>query len=249
VGIGHWDRVKALKNLRDDEVDAALVSDLTALYDAEIAFNDSTFGTLIDRLKAEQLYDSSMIVLFSDHGEEFYDHGRWMHGWSLYQEQLHVPLIIKMPGGLYAGQRSREVTELVDLLPTILGYVGVAVPEHVQGHSALAGLAESHDERSSGDAFAYLARSEPRHLHAYFRGDTKLIVNQAMDLPRAAIEVFDLGSDGEEANNLTEAQPVLAGFMTTSFRNATARWGIRDLGSEKLTDEQRERLKALGYID
>jgi arylsulfatase A-like enzyme len=248
-GVGHWDRVKALKNLRNDEVDTPLIDDLTALYDAEIAFNDANFGTLIDRLKSEGIYDSSMIILFSDHGEEFFDHGRWMHGWSLYQEQLHVPMIIKMPAGLNAGYRSREVIELVDLLPTILEYAGLSELTGVQGRSVLTDLLHRRSDREFREAYAYLARSKPRHLEAYIRGDTKLILNRAMDLPRAAVEVFDLATDGGEASNLAETHPVLAGFMTASFRSTTSRWEIRDLGSDELTQEQRERLKALGYID
>jgi arylsulfatase A-like enzyme len=247
--VGHWDRVKALKNLRNDEVEEALIDDLTALYDAEIAFNDASFGTLIDRLKSEGIYDSSMIILLSDHGEEFFDHGRWMHGWSLYQEQLHVPMIIKMPAGLNAGFRSREIIELVDLLPTILEYAGVSVPKGVQGRRVATELLHRQSNREAREAFAYLARSEPRRLEAYFRGDTKLILNRAMDLPRAAVEVFDLGTDGGETANLAETQPILAGFMTASFKGTTASWELRNLGSEELTREQRERLKALGYID
>jgi arylsulfatase A-like enzyme len=241
--------VKALKNLTNDEVDELLIDDLTALYDGEIAFNDANFGTLIDRLKSEGTYDSSMIILLSDHGEEFYDHGRWMHGWSLYQEQLHIPMIIKMPAGLNAGYRSREVIELVDLLPTILEYAGVSVPKGAQGRSVLTDLLHRRSDREFREAFAYLARSKPRHLEAYIRGDTKLILNRAMDLPRAAVEVFDLATDGGETSNLAETHPILAGFMTASFGSTTASWEIRSLGSQELTREQRERLKALGYID
>ena len=247
--VGHWDRVKALKDLRGDQVDASLIKDLTALYDAEIAFNDANFGALIDRLKAEQMYDSSMIILLSDHGEEFFDHGRWMHGWSLYQEQLHIPMIIKMPKSTNAGYRAREVIEQVDLLPTILEYAGIPVPEHIQGDSTLTELLHRRANRSSHEAFAYLARSAPRHLRAYFHGDTKFIMNQAIDVPRATVEVFNLATDAEETSNLAESRPVLAGFLSASFRQATAGWEHRRLSSDELSQQQRERLKALGYID
>ncbi|MCP4660174.1 MAG: sulfatase, partial [bacterium] len=72
-------------------VDRSMTEDLTALYDAEIFFNDHHFGALLDRLRATGLYESSVVIFLSDHGEEFFDHRGWGHGRTLYQEQLRVP--------------------------------------------------------------------------------------------------------------------------------------------------------------
>ncbi len=71
--------------------------EIRALYDAAVLDFDEEFGKFVEFLKARQLYDSSLIVLMSDHGEEFMEHGSWAHGTDLFNTQLRVPLIIKFP--------------------------------------------------------------------------------------------------------------------------------------------------------
>jgi arylsulfatase A-like enzyme len=95
------------------------------LYDAEIAAFDEGFGRFIDFLKQKNIFHQSMIILFSDHGEEFYDHQGWEHGHSLYDELIRVPLIIKFPGEKYEGKRIKQAVGLIDIMPTILNYYDV----------------------------------------------------------------------------------------------------------------------------
>ena len=111
------------------------VDQLLADYDYEIANNDRSFGQLIDWLKQHQLYDQTMIVVVSDHGEEFLEHGHVGHLNSLYQELLHVPLLVKFPGNAGAGTRVAETWQQIDIAPTILRVCGLSAPAEFQGRA------------------------------------------------------------------------------------------------------------------
>jgi len=107
---------------------------LTALYDQEIASWDLAFGRFMRYLESRGVLDDTVVVVVSDHGEEFFDHGAVLHGYTLYNEQLHVPLVIAAPG-IEAGRTIETVTRNIDLLPTLLELVGLGVPDGVQGES------------------------------------------------------------------------------------------------------------------
>ena len=100
-----------------------------APYDGEIAYADSAVGKLLSQLRARGLYDGSVIAVMADHGESLGDHGEDFHGFFLYDETIHVPLVIKLPGGSSAGKRIENRVGLVDVLPTILQAAGIPVPK------------------------------------------------------------------------------------------------------------------------
>ncbi len=121
---------------------------LSDLYDAEIAFNDASFGQLLGFLEERGLYDDTLIVFVSDHGEEFKEHGRWRHGANLHAETLNFPLIVKFPDQ-QVGTRVETAVQHIDLLPTILASVGLEIPEALEGRDlapiAMADLAACRD--------------------------------------------------------------------------------------------------------
>ncbi len=96
-----------------------------ALYAGEVAFTDDNVGKIIEELEAQGIMDECLFVITSDHGEEFFEHDRIEHGYSLYPELLHVPLIMKLPGKIDGSTRIPEMVSLVDLAPTILDLVSV----------------------------------------------------------------------------------------------------------------------------
>src|SRR5205823_1955839 len=104
-------------------------------YDGEIAYADELVGRLIDHLKARQMYDRSTIVLLSDHGEGLGDHGEQEHGLFVYDEAIHVPLIIKQEGNAGAGRRVADVVQHIDLVPTMLDLVKAPDPGRLRGRS------------------------------------------------------------------------------------------------------------------
>ncbi len=98
---------------------------LRELYRGEVRWVDAALGTFFDELRARGLYDDAAIIVTSDHGEEFFDHGGWWHGTTLYEEQVHVPLIIKLPRGERAGARVTWQVRQVDVAPTIAALASV----------------------------------------------------------------------------------------------------------------------------
>jgi arylsulfatase A-like enzyme len=102
---------------------------LIAQYDGDIAYGDREFGRFIRSLKAAGLYDRALIVFMADHGEEFLDHQGWLHGRSVFDELIHVPLIVKFPGQKDAGRRIKQQVQAIDVLPTVLQTLGLPVPE------------------------------------------------------------------------------------------------------------------------
>jgi arylsulfatase A-like enzyme len=104
-------------------------------YDGEISYSDAQFQRLLEQLKALGMYDNTFIVFASDHGEEFWEHGGATHGKTLYEEMLRVPLLIKMPGGQFGGERRDGLVEMVDLAPTLLDVLGVPPEPEFQGRS------------------------------------------------------------------------------------------------------------------
>src|SRR5207344_3174557 len=104
-------------------------------YDGELAYADEIVGRLVRYLKSHQLYDRSTIVLLSDHGEGLGDHGEQGHGLFVYEEAIHVPLIIKQAEGTGAGRRVGDVVQHLDLVPTVLDLVKAPVPGNLRGRS------------------------------------------------------------------------------------------------------------------
>jgi len=117
--------------------DAADQARLRNLHDAEITFHDQHFGPFLEKLQELGLYEDMVFVITSDHGEEFNEHGSWGHGHSVYQELLHVPLIMRWPAAEAAGQRVPQVVSTMDIAPTVLEASGVAIPEAFEGGSLL----------------------------------------------------------------------------------------------------------------
>jgi hypothetical protein len=158
---------------------------MVAQYDGDVAYGDQEFGRFVRELKARRLYDRALIVFLSDHGEEFLDHGQWLHGRSLFDELIRIPLIVKFPGQRDAGRRVAQQVQGVDVLPTILAAMGLPLPEApvIAGRplqEALSGKAQrreaiaeishrgivAHGVRTDGDKF--IRRFNPERDELYF---------------------------------------------------------------------------------
>jgi arylsulfatase A-like enzyme len=111
-----------------------------ALYDGEIRYWDEQLGALLEHLDGMGLLDQMLVVLTSDHGEMFGEHGKWVHGGSLYEEVLRVPLLVRYPGVVASRTISAPVQNM-DLMPTILDFAGIPLPGNLQAVSLLPLLA------------------------------------------------------------------------------------------------------------
>ncbi|MBU4149065.1 MAG: sulfatase-like hydrolase/transferase, partial [Candidatus Omnitrophica bacterium] len=109
-----------------------------AQYDGEIRYTDFWIGRLMDYLKAKGFYDDSVIVISADHGEAFGEHNLYCeHANTLYDELIRVPLIIRFPGAAFKDKRVKRQVRSIDLMPTILNYSNLKIPQHLDGESLL----------------------------------------------------------------------------------------------------------------
>jgi arylsulfatase A-like enzyme len=124
---------------------------LLGMYAGEVAFSDDLVGSVVQQLRDEGIFNQSLVVVSSDHGEEFFEQDRFVHGHSLYLEQMHVPLIMRWPGRIPEGGRIGRRVSLVDLPPTILDLVHVehsllGSPAEFTGDSLISVFGESPEE-------------------------------------------------------------------------------------------------------
>jgi len=174
-------------------------------YDSEIAFSDSYVGRIIEKLKAENLYEDTVIVITSDHGEGFNEHGYYFHGQTLYNEILKVPLIIRVPG--WNSRRVKGPVSLVDVAPTLLELFKLSVPPIFEGRS----LVEAMLGRSAVPKRPIFAQLLPytnwkEHHEAIILGNEKFI----MDLTNGVEEYYDLADDPGEQENLRDKEQARA---------------------------------------
>lgn len=234
-----------LQRLIDDPslFSAENLAHVVSLYDAEIAFVDEQFGRLLDTLKSLDLYQRTLIILTSDHGEEFYDHGGFEHGRTLYQEQLAVPLLVRRPG--QRGSRSNRTAQHVDILPTVLATLGLVPPPSVDGRSL-------ESEVSDGEREAYSQTSMRRDVELTALTTPGFKAIRRVSSRDERVEVYDLASDAAEKSDLSRERPVVAGYA----RQSLERWSLESESFATLSGENRtaqvdpatlERLRALGY--
>ncbi len=214
---------------------------LKALYNGEISYHDEVFGALLREMKQRRIFDDTVVIVTSDHGEEFLDHGSVGHGHSLFEELVHVPLIIRVPDGFpIAGRRVRAEVGLVDILPTMCDLLQVPCPPAVQGRS-LVPLMTTDTELPETPTIAefpnerqYAVTTEA--YKAIFRGFDAALYDMADN-----DETLDVGPD----------HPILLMAMTDRLGahvgRARARIGGDNRPAASLDAETQARLRALGY--
>src|SRR5208337_3430303 len=223
-------------------------------YDGEIAFADEQVGRLLRFLKEKGIYQNTVIVLCGDHGESLGEHGEKTHGFFIYNATMHVPLIIRLPENrLPENASARTIADpvsLVDLMPTVLGAVGLEVPSQVQGRSLLPQLRGKgdHDDQAASDRVLYGETFLPRiHFNwSELRGSENTKYH-FIDAPRP--ELYDLVKDPGEVHNLFTDKSAVAEEMRAKLVGL-----IRDYSAGKELAEKTgldpalmERLKSLGY--
>ncbi len=228
-------------------VDAADARRLTDLYAAEIRQVDETLARVLAALEASPAGGRTLVVVTSDHGEEFLDHGALGHGRTHYDEVLRVPLILRGPG-LPRGLRVAEPVSLVDLAPTLLAQFGVPAPAGLDGLDLSPLWRGAAPEPLSGRAlFAEADRRDGRHdlLRSVRKGRFKLILERAS----GDAALYDLAADPGETRDLAAENAEAAAWLRADlerFAEATPLQAPRALPA--LTDETRRQLEALGYV-
>lgn len=219
---------------------------LLALYDGEIRYTDDEVGRVLDHLSARGALANTLVLVTSDHGEEFLEHGSWEHQKTLYEEVVRVPLIARGPG--ISARRETAPVTLLDVAPTILAWAGVAAPASFQGRSLLAPV--SGDREAYGETDHTVDGSHKLFLRAGARRWKAILSLDPSGGSVRGEEWYDLAADPSEK---ASARPPAAAADAIRAR-ALARWktGRGTSASSArpvcLTAEQKERLRALGYV-
>jgi arylsulfatase A-like enzyme len=197
---------------------------LIAQYDGDIAYGDQEFGRFVAELKRRGLYDRALIVFASDHGEEFLEHGRWLHGLSLFDELIRVPLVVKFPGQRAAGTRIAQQVQNLDILPTVLEAANLPRPPSpaTAGQSLQAVLAGgapeplAASEISQRGVVAYAVRSrEDKYIRQFSPEGAELYFDLQRD-PREQRSVLE-----QAASRVRQLRAATEEVMTAnSFRHA-----------------------------
>ena len=235
------------------------------LYDREIRYADDQMRALVEGLRAAGLLEDTFLLVTSDHGEAFLEHGFVAHGASVHEEVLHVPWILVGPG-IPAGLRIPEPVPMVDLMPTVLELMGVEATGAEMGRSQAArlrgGPAPAERRAIYSEAWAeraYRARGFEPILQpslALREGRFKLIRTRSGETGHR-FELFDLEADPGEEQELSERHPeALARLadLLAEYDGAVAalhaRLGGQDAASEgRIDPDLEEKLRALGYLD
>lgn len=227
------------------ELTPELVTDLVDRYDAEILEVDAAIEQLVKQLDIQGMLDDTLILVTSDHGEEFGDHGRLMHGRSLYQEVIRVPFLLWARGHQLSLPTETRFHH-IDALPTLLEALGQEIPSELRGTSRWRELNGLEAGASPGEVQYFHLDLDGVGALAAIRDDEKLIhENRGPE-----VQSFDLGVDHDELSPdqglLTEAPPLLRDLFR--HHNAASEVAATNQQSE-LDQETRAALEAMGYLE
>jgi len=213
-------------------------------YAGEVAYADAELGRILDHLRESGLDASTLVVVVGDHGEGLGQHGEPDHGIYLYQPTMQVPLIVRAPGGRPRGSVD-GLARHVDLLPTVLDFLGLPIPAGLRGESL---LPQMQGRAPAGERFAYGETFYPRfhygwsELRSLRNGRYKYIL-----APRP--ELYDLEQDPGETFDRIDAHPGIAEHLAGELaRLIAAESAPDDAAGGTIDPETLDRLRSLGYV-
>jgi len=225
------------------EVHHSDIQYLRDCYDEEIHYWDSCFGQLVRRLRQKELLDHTIVVVLADHGEAFGEHGKFKHGQQVYEEAVHVPLVIRFPGKAHAGRKYQSV-ETRWLGGTLLNALKLKRPRFLRGNL----LKLPPAEEAITIYTRYTIRPDDaktrRGLYAQWDANWKYI----QDLGRSSEELYDLPKDPLERENLLQKDIGVVDEMRAGLAEYMKEHPSRRHQDEVPSEETIEQLRALGYV-
>lgn len=246
-------RQLSMTNLRGHEIVPTDIEldYMRSLYDSEIASVDHYFGRLVQILKDKGLYENTLIVFISDHGEEFREHGGYYHGHTLYDELTRVALVLKPPAP-FAPRRLSEPVQTIDVYPTIVGLAG-GDPTSLPGRNLADTLRG--DQRGLDETYPIFSETDLQaDLRSIVVGRHKLVLQDRT--PRGIADIlrlYDLSEDPGEHRNRIQDEPIrgslLAELVQKHQREVAGRlkYSAKELHKD-LDPEMVRQLKELGYL-
>jgi len=214
-------------------------------YDHAVATTDAAFGKLVAALHNQGLDAGSMIVVAADHGDSLGAHGEDTHGVFLYDETIHVPLLIKLPQSAMAGRRVNNRVRLVDIAPTVLETARIPVPSQMQGQS----LMRIANASAEADQPAYARSDFPQQAFGWsplesWRSGKYLYIRAPQP------ELYDLSADPKATRNLAQTSTAVLQTLAAQMKSFDDRLGneSRKSGETGLTSNEIQKLASLGYI-
>jgi arylsulfatase A-like enzyme len=220
--------------------------DMIARYDGDILFADTMVGRLLDELRRQDLLERTVVIITADHGEEFYDHQNWGHGQSVYDELIHVPLIVRVPGEERRGRRIGQPVMSVDVMPTLLALTGSESPPDLAGGSLVPPL-RGGESTAAPEAYSELVYTYGG-ARALVEDHEKLVTKTQSEETRR--ELYDVAADPREQQNLVERQTD-GGDGLARRMAAVQTWAgqrVAQATDAHVGAETSNRLKALGYV-
>jgi len=223
------------------EASEADLDHLRALYDENLAFADHLAGQVIGELRERGLYERSLIILASDHGEAFGEHGRMQHNSTVYEEMVRVPLIIRFPDALGPfPPRWEGVVELTGVLPTVCELLDVPVTWKIHGRSLAPALRGEREQQRVARSWTSMTSGNQAALRL---GPWKLIQN----LDGGRTELYDLSRDPSEQRNLAAVEEEIAARLK-SMLEETELASVPIQPDSEIDEDTLERLRSLGYV-
>lgn len=237
-----------------------LLAHAISQYDGELAYADFLLTTFLEGLRQKGLLDDTLVVVTSDHGDEFYEHGNCDHIHTLHDELVRVPLIMVGPG--VPAVRVEDHVGTIDVLPTVFDLMGVETNVRFQGRSRVDSL---HGDGDADDpVFSFTGQGiEPRHLASVRTDRWKLVTDATAGFPNKTcprcadgevegkeVWLYDLENDPEEQENVAaqnlEVVAELKGLLEQRIRESAA-LRLQAVEAEPASEDQLEQLRGLGY--
>lgn len=236
-----------------------LIPEVENIYMGSVSVADGRVGSVIEKIKQRGRWDDTLFIVISDHGEEMSDHGGWQHDQSVYQELLHVPLVIRFPKGEYGGTRIDEPVSLIDLVPTVLDVVGApASGVRLTGESLMPLVRGEAEGR--GPQLVGMRNNQRKYFKPYKeqRGDLNLAVRDGKwkaiyNHEPGTLELYDLERDPGELEDLVATEVELAErlklFALQSYADLLLNSErAQEGGLDNADQETLQGLEQLGYL-
>jgi len=241
------DSVHKLRDMQDLAPDE--VAFLRDRYDEEVRFTDAGIGELLAALEQRGLDGATLVALTADHGEEFWDHAGLGHTRTLYDELVHVPLILRGPG-VARGRRISEPISLVQLAPTLLDLLGLSAANYGMAATSLASAVGPSGAVAQAAVFAEVTyyggadNTKNTRQRAVVQGGYKLILDEVADV----CELYDLARDPSESRDLAPEEPERVAQLRALIESHVRATQASALQADtELSPQERLDLEALGY--